>query len=356
MDRIMRCKKCILPDTYPNIQFDKNGICKYCLEQENGKCASGKKSKSKLDSIIQRHKGKSSKYDVIVGLSGGKDSTYVAYYLKKEYDLKMLGMNYDIGYRSEYAIQNLDTVADKLNIDLLTIRPNRSFLKKLFVHFLRTRGEFCSVCNNLGYLIGASLSWNQKLALGFSPLMVGGWSKEYEFQRDVSVLSMEYFFGNLTDGLLDELMVQPFIEKQVVTKFMTIKDPRQAQIGTEENDQLGNYAMNLIQLPDYTKWNIREIPRILSAELGWKHPPDAHESHFDCSLFPVKEYLKFKKYGLTQETIKNSVLIRQGLMSRDEALERIPLEQTEEPEILNIFLHELEISKQDINWKGQWSR
>jgi hypothetical protein len=265
-------------------------------------------------------------------------------------------MNYDIGYRSQYALQNLNTVADKLDIDLLTIRPNRGFLKKLFVHFLRTKGEFCSVCNNFGYLIGASLSWNQKLALGFSPLMVGGWSKKYEFQPDVSALSMKYFFGNLTEGLLDELMVQPFIEKQVVTRFMNLTDPRQAQIGTKENEQLGDYAMNLIQLPDYIEWNIREIPHILSAELEWEHPPDVHESHFDCALFPVKEYFKFKKYGLTQETIKNSVLIRQGLMSRDEALERMSLEQTEQPEILNIFLQELAMSKQEINWQGEWSR
>jgi hypothetical protein len=356
MDAVIRCKRCILPYTYPNIRFDKKGICNYCLEHEGGKRITGKKSQRELDNIIQRHKGKSCKYDVIVGLSGGKDSAYVAYYLKKEYDLKILGINYDIGYRSEYAIRNLATVAEKLDIDLLTIRPNSTFLRRLFAHFLRTRGEFCSVCNNLGYLIGASLSWNQKHALGFSPLMVGGWSKEYEFQPDVSAMSMEYFFRNLSNGLLDELMVHPFIEKQVMTRFMRVKDPRQAQIGTEEHEQLGDYAINLIQLPDYTDWNIREIPHILSAELGWKHPPDVHESHFDCLLFPVKEYLKFKKYGLTQETIKNSILIRQGLMTRDEALGRISLEQTKEPEMLNIFLHELALSKQDIHWQGEWSR
>jgi hypothetical protein len=114
--------------------------------------------------------------------------------------------------------------------------------------------------------------------------------------------------------------------------------------------------MNFIQLPDYIQWNVREIPEILSRELGWEHPADVHESHFDCTLFPLKEYLKFKKYGLTQETIKNSVLIREGLMSRDEAMTRASLEQREEPEGLSGFLEKLGVSKEEINWEAEWSR
>ena len=81
-----------------------------------------------------------------------------------------------------------------------------------------------------------------------------------------------------------------------------------------------------------------------------------HETHFDCLLFPIKEFLKFKRYGLTQETIKNSVLIREGLMTREEAMQRISLEQTTEPEILDTFLRELEVSKDEINWEAEWSK
>jgi hypothetical protein len=356
MPDVRRCTKCILPAIYPNIQFDEHGVCNFCLAASNEKKGPRKRSKNELDRIINAYKGKSNKYDVIVGLSGGKDSSYVAYYLKTEYDVKILGMNYDIGYRSEYAVQNLETLANKLKIDLTTIRPNNSFIKKLFAHFLRKRGEFCSVCNNLGYLIGASFSWGQKLSLGFSPLMAGGWSKEYEYQPGISVTSMQYFFENLTYELLEELIAQPFIEEKIVLAYMKLKDPRQAQIDTDEHKKLGDYAMNFIQLPDYIEWNIREIPHILSNKLFWKHPPDVHESHFDCSLFPIKEYLKFQKYGLTQETIKNSQLIREGVMTRQEALQKMLLEQTTEPAIFASFLHELGLSKDDINWNAEWSK
>ena len=166
---------------------------------------------------------------------------------------------------------------------------------------------------------------------------------------------MQYFFQNLTDELFQDLLAQPFIDNHVVMRFKQLHDPRQAQIGSEGHKQLGEYAMNFIQLPDYIDWNIREIPHILSTELGWTHPRDMHESHFDCLLFPIKEYLKFRKYGLSQETIKNSVLIREGLMTREEALERAGMEQTAEPSIMKSFLEELDLTKDDINWDAEWS-
>jgi hypothetical protein len=351
-----RCSRCILPSSYPGIEFDEKGVCSYCeAEMRNRHSPKDEKNKADLDKIILAHKGKNPKYDAIVGVSGGKDSTYVAYYLKKEYGLKILGFNCDIGYRSGYAIKNLETMADRLDMDLVTIRPKKSFLLRLFAHLLKNRGEFCSACNNLGYLIGASFVRSQKLSLGFSALAVGGWSKKYEFQQNVSVTSMQYFFQNLTEDLFQDLLAQPFIDNSVVMRFKQLHDPRQAQIGSEGHKQLGEYAMNFIQLPDYIDWNIREIPRILAAEVGWVHPSDMHESHFDCLLFPIKEYLKFRKYGLSQETIKNSVLIREGLMTRKEALERARMEQTQEPPVMKSFLDELQLTRDEVNWDAEWS-
>lgn len=356
MVEVRRCTRCILPDIYPSITFNEYGVCNFCCEAAEEKDTPSGKSKADLDRVIEKYKGRCDKYDVIVGLSGGKDSTYVAYYLKKEYDLKILGLHYDIGYSSSYAIQNLKSLVEKLDIDLFSIRPRGSFLRRLFAHFLRERGEFCSVCNNLGYLYGASFSWSQRHLLGFPPLMVGGWSKQYDYQPGISVTSMQYFFENLTPELLEELRAQPFIEEGVISRYMGVNDPRQAGIGTDEHGTLGDYAMDFIQLPDYIQWDIRKIPRLLSEKLDWKHPQDVHESHFDCTLFPIKEYLKFKKYGLTQETIKNSRLIREGLMTREEAMERIALEQTTEPSIFDDFLRELGASRKEINWQAEWSR
>ena len=115
-----------------------------------------------------------------------------------------------------------------------------------------------------------------------------GWSKKYECHHGVSVTSMKYFFENVTTELFEELIVQPFIEEKVVSCYRKL---------------------------------------------------------FDCSLFPIKELLKYRKYCLIQETIKNSVLIREGLMARKEAIERIQLEQTAASEIFKTFFSEPGLSK-----------
>jgi len=354
-DTVMRCKKCIIPATYPGVHFNEQDICSFCLHPIEEKPFTEKDLKIKLDKIIKTHQGKG-KYDVIVGLSGGKDSSYVAYYLKKEYDLKILGVNFDNGYRSEYATHNIVSLIDKLEIDFLTIRPSQVFIKKLFAHFLQKQGEFCSVCNNMGYLLIASFAWNQKKTSGVSPLVVGGWSKKYEYQPGISVTSMQYFFNNLTSKLMEELITQPLIEEKVVRSYMHLNDPRQVTMGTKEAEEFENYIMNMIQLPDYIPWDLKKMPTILMENVGWKQPLNSHSSHFDCTIFPVKEFLKFKKYGLTQETIKNSVMIREGLITREEALAMMSFEQTTEPDILRIFLGDVGLSIHDINMRAEWSR
>jgi len=351
-DHTLRCKVCILPATYPGIQFDAHGICNIC--KQPGEKEDFNALKKKLDGIVSSSKGKG-RYDAIVGLSGGKDSTYVAYYLKKAYGLKILGVNFDNGYRTEMATRNLASVADKLDIDLVTIRPNQTFVKKLYAHFLEKNGEFCSVCNNLGYIYMASFCCDQKRISGYSPLAVGGWSKKYEYQPGISVTSLQYFFSNLTPALKEELMAQTLLDRDVIRTYMQLEDPRQVKFGSSDYEKYKDYLIHLIQLPDYIEWDLMKIPDILQLELNWCQPSGKHNSHFDCSLFPIKEFLKYRKYGLTQETIKNSTLIREGVMSRQDALERMALEQWTEPDIYQAFIAELGLDRAGINDTAEWS-
>lgn len=354
MENPKRCTHCLLPESYPGIRLDSKGVCQFCRGEEK-EFEYERRTRDELDRLISEACAQGGPYDVIVGLSGGKDSSYVALFLKKTYDVRILGVNLDIGYRSGIARENLDNLVRCLDIDLVTLRPSPGFLHRLFERFLREKGEFCSVCNNLGYLLVASFALGQREWLGFSPLLVGGWSKQYEYQPGVSVTNVAYFFSNLTPELLSELSRQPFIDPRMVEAFQRVGDPRRAMLGTDANQDMGRFAVRGIQLPDYIEWDVRRIPEILAREADWRQPEGSHDSHFDCRLFPIKEYLKYRKYGLTQETIKNSRLIREGLMSREEALDRAALEQTTEPEAMRDFLESLGLDACDINWDGDWS-
>ena len=83
-----RCTRCILPETFPGIRFDEEGICNFCLEFKGLEHLEGKKAeyKQKFETLVRDYKGKSS-YDALMCYSGGKDSTYTIINLKEEYGL-----------------------------------------------------------------------------------------------------------------------------------------------------------------------------------------------------------------------------------------------------------------------------
>jgi len=128
-----RCIKCILPETFPGIKFDEDGICNFCLEAKDLDYQKDKKMeyKRKFESLIQELRGKGS-YDTLMGYSGGKDSTYTLTILKEKYDLNILAITMDNGFISEYAIKNIKMVVDNLEIDHILFRPRFDILKKIF--------------------------------------------------------------------------------------------------------------------------------------------------------------------------------------------------------------------------------
>ena len=108
----------------PNIFFDEKGISNYYYEFEkfkNNILPQGERKKQILDNIIKdiKKSGKGKKYDCIVGLSGGADSSYLAY-LAKEYDLRPLVVHFDYGWNTDLSIRNIESITKKLGFELFT--------------------------------------------------------------------------------------------------------------------------------------------------------------------------------------------------------------------------------------------
>ena len=130
----MRCIKCIMDYSDPDINYDENGICNHCKkydEEVNKRVFRGKEAKKRLNIITDRIKisGKRKKYDCIIGLSGGVDSSYVAHVVK-ENGLNPLAIHFDNGWNSELAVKNIENIIDKLNIDLFTYVINWKEFRK----------------------------------------------------------------------------------------------------------------------------------------------------------------------------------------------------------------------------------
>ena len=116
------CSRCVMDTSDPEIRFDKSGVCNHCTEfiQKKLTLANSKPDPDGLQemfkSIKARNTGKGSKYDVIAGMSGGCDSSYVIH-LAHKHGLKILAVHVDNGWNSGLANTNIKKILDSTGID-----------------------------------------------------------------------------------------------------------------------------------------------------------------------------------------------------------------------------------------------
>ena len=125
----------------PDISFDENGVCNYYhdyrrAEQED--VFTGQEGEQKLKRLVEtiQRNGKGKTYDCLIGLSGGVDSTYVAYLVKK-HGLRPLAVHLDNGWNSELAVKNIENIVRKLNIDLFTLVIDWNEFKDIQLAYLK---------------------------------------------------------------------------------------------------------------------------------------------------------------------------------------------------------------------------
>ena len=108
------CKKCIVSETYPGISFNEDGICNLCLDY---KPYHKYFDKGKLAEVL-RSGLKTGKYDCVVPLSGGKDSTFILYYPVTELGLHPVAVSYDSGFQTQIAKENMQNACKILGVPL----------------------------------------------------------------------------------------------------------------------------------------------------------------------------------------------------------------------------------------------
>ena len=134
------CNRCLYGDDVPNISFDEAGVCNYChthdeMEEEY---PIGEKGEEKLIELCEKIKkaGKGKKYDCVVGVSGGCDSSYLLYQMV-ERGLRPLAVHFDNTWNSSIATQNIQKVTEKLDVDLYThVVSNKEYddIYRSFIH------------------------------------------------------------------------------------------------------------------------------------------------------------------------------------------------------------------------------
>ncbi len=354
-----RCSLCILPRNYSAVEFGPGGVCSLCRDRDAAartEAAERERLRAELERIVAGLREGPGDYQCIVPISGGLDSSYVAYVIRRRFGLRALGVNFDNGYRTPLALENIERLSRRLEMDVVTLGLHPGLWRRMFAHHFRQCGYFCKVCNAVGHILVGSFAAREARRRGIASVVFGGWSRKYEYQPGLSVLSMSAFGRVLgrDPGLFRELRGNPLVEPSVMDALLEADDVRRAAGDNAEGRAVDRAGFRLFHLPNAMDWNYSEIVPTLEKEVGWRRRERGHEAHFDCVLAPVQEYLKHRKFGFSQETIKNSVLIREGRMSREEALRRQDLEQTDEPAVLQQVLAEWGMGREDVPWDADW--
>jgi hypothetical protein len=147
------CTRCIYDTSLPSITFNTNGVCNYCemsdsLVEEYGTGRS--KGEKTLEGIISEIKiaGKNKKYDCIIGVSGGTDSSYMLHWAIEK-GLRPLAVHYDNTYNTAMATQNITNITSKLNIDLFTYVVDNNEVDDIYKAFFLSNVSELDACTDL---------------------------------------------------------------------------------------------------------------------------------------------------------------------------------------------------------------
>lgn len=300
------CNRCIMDTSDPEIVFDENGNCNHCTNALNRAKTTwfpNEEGERKLVEIAEKVKAeeKNKEYDCVIGLSGGVDSSYLAYKVV-QLGLRPLVVHVDCGWNSELAVKNIENIVKKLNLDLHTHVVNWEEMKDLQLAFFKANVAnqdipqdhaifsalySFAVKNNVKYVFNGSNFATESIL----PNSWGYNADDYKHLKAIHKL-----FGKRK---LKKYPFSPFFKRYVYYRFikkMTIIKP-----------------LNYI---DYTKDKAIDI---LKKEFDWKfYGEKHHESRF--TKFFQAYYLP-TKFGYDKRRAHLSSMVMSKQITRDEALD-----------------------------------
>ena len=330
------CSRCVMDTSIKNINFDLNGICNYCKEYElrvkNELYKEPERSK-KLKSIIDaiKKEGRNKRYDCIIGVSGGVDSSYVLY-LAKEFELNPLAVHLDNGWNSELAVHNIEKLLKKLNIDLWTFIINWEEFKDLQKAFIYSSIENLEIPTD--HAINALLfktadKFNIRYILSGSNLLTEGLFKSSDGKNyDYTLLkNIHKKFGK------KKLKTYPSISIWNLAYKILIKKIR------------------YIPILNYIDYNKVESIQLLEKKFDWKRYGGKHYESIFTRFY--QGYILPNKYNYDKRKSHLSNLIMSRQISRDEALNELNkgpyVDQNLLHEDLNFVLKKLDITELEFN-------
>ena len=341
------CKKCLYPSTKPQLQFDERGICSACNNYKLKDEVDWGKKKVDLLHILDKYKSKDgSKYDCIIPVSGGKDSTFQTYTIKETFGLNPLAVNFHPHDQTEIGRKNLENLK-QLGVDCIEFSPNPIVYSKLAKFGLVELGDF-QWPEHIGiFTIPVQVAVRYKI-----PLIIWGENPQLEYGQPTNID---------TDTILDREWNEKnggyFLDK-IKPKDMTkygFKTKELIPYIYPSDDDIRQIGVTGIFLGSYIKWDLFKQLDFVK-ELGFSENDEVKEGTYDKwenldVYFTVfHDYFKFLKYGFGRTTDHASIEIRYERITREQGIELVKKYEGKIPrKYLDKFLKSADISEQEFH-------
>lgn len=316
-EKLKICKKCTLNDNIFSVHINDDELCNYCkMHDKNHASMTLKEYEEKEKQIIDAFNNyKHLPYQVILAYSGGKDSTYTLYMLKKKYDVSVLTVTFDNGFLTEQCRKNIHEATANLGVDNITIKPAFSNLAKVFnlaaeqeIFPKKSLERASSICTACIGLVKASIY--KEAIIRRIPFICFGWTPgQIHIKAPIVKLDYRMLLAN------QKQLKDPISEKFGHEFDKYFIDPKWLE---SEKEFVPKLAYPLV----YSNYDEDKIIDTIGS-IGWKKPLDTDMNSTNCLLNSYANSEHLKMYGYNPYSLEIANLVREGFMSREEGLKKL---------------------------------
>jgi hypothetical protein len=338
---LKRCSRCLLPETFPFIQFDPGGVCNFCNHYQPRSRVNNLPELRKLTEPFRKNNGEP---DCIVPFSGGRDSTFALHMIKNELGLNPLAFTYDWGMVTDLARRNIARVCGTLGVENIIVAADIRWKRQ-------------NIRKNIS-------AWLKKPELGMVPLFMAGdkfffyYTNKLKKQAGITlnIWGINYLENtNFKTGFAgvppthdksriyaltaaDKIRLFRYVGKNLVTN--------PDYFNQSVFDTFGSFVARYIapkkdyfHFFDYYPWNEKEIERLIIGNYRWETAMDTKSTwRIGDGTASFYNYIYFTVAGFSENETFRSNQIREGMITREDAMKKIVEENRPRYESIKWYL------------------